>query len=354
MAGDLRRRWRAPGWSRCRSTSGSSAAEIEYIAHALRGARLHRAGRPRRPRRAASAPSCASSPAATSTSARERTPAGWQALRGADRAARRPSAPDVARRARGHLGADVHVGHHRPAEGRDPQPRRQRADLAGHRARHGLRRATTRRCWSCRCATRTRCTSRSRSPISAPTCVIDDRKSFDPEAAAAHAGRASTSTFTSLVPTHYIMMLDLPDAVKAQVRRRQREQAADLLGAGAPRDQARDHGALPQLAAVRALRLDRGRLGDAAAARRAAHQARLGRPRVDGLGRRSRCSTPTATRCPTARSASSTRARPTSSTATGRTRRRPPRPSAARGARSATWRAATRTATITSSTARAT
>jgi acyl-CoA synthetase (AMP-forming)/AMP-acid ligase II len=47
------------------------------------------------------------------------------------------------------------------------------------------------------------------------TCVIDDRKSFDPE----HLLRTLCErhvTFTSLVPTHYVMMLDLPDAVKAK------------------------------------------------------------------------------------------------------------------------------------------
>jgi len=47
------------------------------------------------------------------------------------------------------------------------------------------------------------------------TCVVDDRPHFDPEEllrtlAAQHV------TFTSLVPTHYIMMLGLPQAVKAK------------------------------------------------------------------------------------------------------------------------------------------
>ncbi len=56
-------------------------------------------------------------------------------------------------------------------------------------------------------------------------------------------------TFTSLVPTHYIMMLGLPDAVKRQHDVGAVEQAADLLGAGAQGHQARDHGPLPQLAA---------------------------------------------------------------------------------------------------------
>ena len=47
------------------------------------------------------------------------------------------------------------------------------------------------------------------------TCVIDDRKSFDPEALLATLAREKV-TFTSLVPTHYIMMLGLPESIKAR------------------------------------------------------------------------------------------------------------------------------------------
>ena len=47
------------------------------------------------------------------------------------------------------------------------------------------------------------------------TCVIDDGKSFDPEALLATLAREKV-TFTSLVPTHYIMMLALPEATKAR------------------------------------------------------------------------------------------------------------------------------------------
>jgi fatty-acyl-CoA synthase len=47
------------------------------------------------------------------------------------------------------------------------------------------------------------------------TCVIDDRRSFDPEALLATLA-CQKVTFTSLVPTHYIMMLGLPAAVKAK------------------------------------------------------------------------------------------------------------------------------------------
>ena len=47
------------------------------------------------------------------------------------------------------------------------------------------------------------------------TCVIDDSKSFNPEAMLALLASEKV-TFTSLVPTHYIMMLGLPDATKAK------------------------------------------------------------------------------------------------------------------------------------------
>ena len=47
------------------------------------------------------------------------------------------------------------------------------------------------------------------------TIVVDDHKSFDPEALLATLARDKV-TFTSLVPTHYIMMLALPDEVKAR------------------------------------------------------------------------------------------------------------------------------------------
>ena len=46
------------------------------------------------------------------------------------------------------------------------------------------------------------------------TCVVDDRKSFDPEALLATMA-SQAITFTSLVPTHYIMALGLPEKVKA-------------------------------------------------------------------------------------------------------------------------------------------
>lgn len=45
------------------------------------------------------------------------------------------------------------------------------------------------------------------------TCIVDDRRSFDPEALLATLAQEKV-TFTSLVPTHYIMVLALPDEVK--------------------------------------------------------------------------------------------------------------------------------------------
>ncbi len=47
------------------------------------------------------------------------------------------------------------------------------------------------------------------------TCVVDDHASFDPEALLGTMAEQHVS-FTSLVPTHYIMMLGLPAAVKAR------------------------------------------------------------------------------------------------------------------------------------------
>lgn len=47
------------------------------------------------------------------------------------------------------------------------------------------------------------------------TCIIDDRKSFDAEALLETLSIEKV-TFTSLVPTHYIMMLSLPAEIKAK------------------------------------------------------------------------------------------------------------------------------------------
>ena len=115
------------------------------------------------------------------------------------------------------------------------------------------------------------------------TCVIDDHQQLRAGGAAAHARRAARDVHVAGADAlHH----DARPARRreAQVRRQPHQQADDLVGARAPRDEARDHGALRELAALRALRLHRGRLGDAPAPARADHEAGLRRPRVDGLG----------------------------------------------------------------------
>ena len=72
----------------------------------------------------------------------------------------------------------------------------------------------TRACWSCRCATPTRCSSPPPSPSAGASCCVYDAKSFEPEQLLRTLAD-ERATFTSLVPTHYIMMLALPDAVRA-------------------------------------------------------------------------------------------------------------------------------------------
>jgi acyl-CoA synthetase (AMP-forming)/AMP-acid ligase II len=62
------------------------------------------------------------------------------------------------------------------------------------------------------------------------TCIVDDRRSFDPEALLATLAHEKV-TFTSLVPTHYIMMLALPDAVK---RRYDVSRVGKLMVSSAP------------------------------------------------------------------------------------------------------------------------
>ena len=200
---------------------------------------------------------------------------------------------------------------------------------------------------------RTRSTSASPSCYLGATVVIDDRKSFDPEGLLATLARDAV-TFTSLVPTHYIMMLALPEAVKA---RYDVSAVGKLLISSAPARKDTKLAILEQfreLAAVRALRRRPRPAGSRCCAPRS-RSTGSARSAASGPARaRSASSIPRAARSPTARSASCSRARPTSSTATGRTPRRRPRRSAATGARSATWRGATPTATSTSSTARAT
>ena len=107
-------------------------------------------------------------------------------------------------------------------------------------------------------------------------CTVYSRKSFDPE----HLARTLAdggSTFTSLVPTHYIMML----ALSAAVRGRYNVDAVTKLmisSAPARRDtKLAIMDILQELGPVRALRFDRGGLGHHAASERAVRKTRLGR-----------------------------------------------------------------------------
>ncbi len=138
------------------------------------------------------------------------------------------------------------------------------------------------------------------------TCTVYDRRSVDPEELLRTLSEEHI-TFTSLVPTHYITMLDLPPAVRR--RHRARDVPSDPTSSSP--GSARSAGSSP------------GR-------------------------RRSGCSTRAAPTYVRARSVSSTRGPRTRSPAIGTSPRRPPRLSVASTVRSATWHAATRTASITS------
>ena len=178
---------RRRGWSRCRSTSGSSAPEVA----------LHRRGLPR-PRRSSSRTSCwrssrrsartCRSRRATHPLRQRRLPGRVPRLRGpARRRGRRRARP--AGDARRPVDADVHLRHHRQAEGRDPQPRGGRPAVPGHRDRA---RPAPRRRRAARHADVPRQLAqllrRVRLLRRAPD--VYSRKSFDPEHACGRSPRA--------------------------------------------------------------------------------------------------------------------------------------------------------------------
>ena len=171
------------------------------------------------------------------------------------------------------------------------------------------------------------------------TCVIDDRKSFDPEALLATLAREKV-TFTSLVPTHYIMMLGLPQATKAKYDVAAVEK---LMISSAP---ARKDTKLAILEYFR-----NGRLYELYGSTEAGW-SRCCVPRnkskgwarwaANGLGRVPfDCSTRRDAKCRTARWASCTRARPMFLMAIGKTQKKRRNAFGATGARWVTWRAAT-------------
>ena len=90
---------------------------------ALRSARVHRAGRAASTASSRFASELAIVPDGWIHFGGDATPPGWQRLRGADRGRVEQRAGGRSRAHR-HVGADVHVGDHRQAQGRDPQPRR--------------------------------------------------------------------------------------------------------------------------------------------------------------------------------------------------------------------------------------
>ena len=225
-------RRRRPGWSRCRSTSGSSGRRSHYIVENCE-ARASSCRTTARRGRGDPRAICRCRPAASSTSA-ARTPAGYRGYEDADR--QRAATREPARRGerRRPLGADVHLGHHRQAEGRHPQPPRQRAAVARDRGRDGLRpRDDTALLVMPMCHAnslyffgaftylrrRLRRSTTARASIPSTCCA---------------RWPTSGATFTSLVPTHYIMMLGLPDAVRGSATTSSAvTQADDLVGAGA-------------------------------------------------------------------------------------------------------------------------
>jgi acyl-coenzyme A synthetase/AMP-(fatty) acid ligase len=245
--------------------------------------------------------------------------------------------------------ADVHLGHHRAAQGRDPQPRRQHADRAGHGAGDGLH---ARRHRAAGDAAVPRQLAVLRQHLRAPGrhLVIDDRRSFDPEALLRTLAEDRV-TFTSLVPTHYIMMLALPPEVKA---RHDLSAVGKLMISSAPARQETKRGILELF--------PNGKLYELYGSTEAgwvtllrptsSSQARLGGPRVGRLGPiRLLDQRPRGARRRGGRAVLAHRLR------VRRLLANPEKTAEAfrrRGARWATWRGATRTATSGWWTARAT
>ena len=184
------------------------------------------------------------------------------------------------------------------------------------------------------------------------TTTVYSRKSFDPEHCARVLGEG-VATFTSLVPTHYAMMLALPQATRAQL---DLDKIAKLMISSAPaRPDAKR--AIMEMFPNAGLFELYGSTETGWATMLHPHEqfdkvGSVGRECV--VRRPSSFSTLTARKCRMAKSASFTPAIRISLTAIGSCRKRRARRSAAIIARSETWPAGIRTASFILSIARAT
>ena len=328
-------------------------AEIRYIVENCEAQRAHRPGRVARHRSRRSAPICRCRPANFIVFGRRPARPATAPTRNAD--PRRAIAPPASRSTADDPWTLMYTS------GTTGKPK---GAIRSHRGgamlslvteiELGLSARATRRCWSCRCATPIRSISSARSPIAARACTVYNRKSFDPE----HLVRTLAeggATFTSLVPTHYIMMLGLLRRRRARDTMSTRVTKLMISSAPARRDTKlaimeyfKNSGLFELYGSTEAGWVTMLHPG------RAVHQARLGRPRMHRLASDPPARCGRQRRAATAKLASSTPATLTRSTATGSCRKRRARLSAATIARSATWPAATRTATSIWSTARAT
>ena len=195
-----------PGWSRSRSTSAWSGRDPLHRRE-RRGGGLHRPGRAAG--RGRGGPRTRFPGRELHPFRRRARPGRVPRLRGPDRRGQRcrarpervpPDDPWTLMYTSGTTGKP---------KGRDPATGRRAVLSLVTEIELGFSRSDG-RSWSCRCATPTRSTSSARSPIAAA------RRRLLPQELRPRALRATLAeggaTFTSLVPTHYIMMLDLPAA----------------------------------------------------------------------------------------------------------------------------------------------
>ncbi len=181
---------------------------------------------------------------------------------------------------------------------------------------------------------------------------IYSRKSFDPEHCLKTLAEGE-ATFTSLVPTHYIMMLGLAAGVRDKYNL---DRVTKLMISSAPARQETKRAVMELFPNSGLFELyGATETGWVTMLHPREQFTKLGSVGRECVGSpRSSSSTPTATRSPMGSRGNSTATTPTCSTDTGSCRRRPRRRSGASTAPWATWRSATRTASSNSSTARAT